>query len=282
MVRSFIKYIALIAIVVGFASCSSSRKAVKTPMIGDLTGTAYMEKVIELSPEWKAVSGKVGLNLSLDGSKNMKVNATFRLKRDESIQFSIAPILGIEVARLEVSPDGLLALDRMNKRYVKVSFDELSKMAHTDLSYNIIQSLFLNEIFLPNKKQLSASDADAFNVTLKDAQAMLEVKASKILSYCFYTTVNEGLLQESTIAIDGTPYQLNWKYSDFNKLNTRQFPNQMQLNVKGTGKQMLLGMKFSRLSVNGDWDARTEIPSRYERIEIKDLVKMLVKHGENN
>lgn len=47
------------------------------------------------------------------------------MKRDEVIQLSIAPFLGIEVARAEISPDGVLVMDRMNKRYVQVPFDEL-------------------------------------------------------------------------------------------------------------------------------------------------------------
>ena len=36
-------------------------------------------------------------------------------------------------------------------------------------------------------------------------------------------------------------------------------------------------MKFSRLSVNSDWETRTELSSRYQRIELAELLKMLLK-----
>lgn len=76
------------------------------------------------------------------------------MKKGEVIQLSVAPLLGIEVARLEISPDRILAVDRLHKQYVEVSFDELNRMADLNLSFNVLQSLFLNEIFCRVRKPL--------------------------------------------------------------------------------------------------------------------------------
>lgn len=276
MIGKLMRYVfpAIVALVV--ASCSSTRKLERQPMIGGLTGQAYIEKIIELSPEWKSLNGKVALNLDL-GGKPMKVTATFRLKRGESIQLLVAPLLGIEVARLEISPDGLLVLDRMNKRYVQVSFDEVSRWAHTELNYTILQSLFLNEVFLPDRTRLTPEDADAFNVTLDGDDATLSVKAARTLSYLFRTSATQGLLEESSIAVSGTPYVLNWRYSDFAELDNKLYPRQMKLDVGGVDKPVKLDMQFSRLSVNGEWESRTEVSSRYTRIGMEDIIKMLGK-----
>ena len=111
MIKLVVRYLYVLVALVLVASCSSTRKLEKTPMIGGLTGEAYMEKVIELSPSWKTVSGKVALTLNMEGQKDAKVSATLRLKRGESIQLLVAPLLGIEVARLEITPGGLLAVD---------------------------------------------------------------------------------------------------------------------------------------------------------------------------
>ena len=261
MIKLVVRYLYVLVALVLVASCSSTRKLEKTPMIGGLTGEAYMEKVIELSPSWKTVSGKVALTLNMEGQKDAKVSATLRLKRGESIQLLVAPLLGIEVARLEITPGGLLAVDRLNKRYVNVSFEELSRLANTDLSFNILQSLFLNELFLPGKVQLDVSDA----------------KSSKGLSYRFRTSADRGLLEESRIGVSNTPYALNWKYDDFTTLDNRLFPSHMLLAVEGTGKTLSLDMKFSRLSVGGDWEGKTELSSRYQQIELQELLKTLFK-----
>lgn len=81
----------------------------------------------------------------------MSVNANLRIRRGEIIRISVAPFLGIEVARIDITPKHILAVDRMNKRYVEVGFSEISGMLNTELDFNIIQSLMLNEIFLPGR-----------------------------------------------------------------------------------------------------------------------------------
>jgi len=69
------------------------------------------------------------------------------MKKGEVIQLSVVPLLGIEVARLEISPERILAVDRLHKQYVEVSFEDLNRMANLNLSFNVLQSLFMNESF---------------------------------------------------------------------------------------------------------------------------------------
>lgn len=81
------------------ASCSSTRKLEREPSVGGLTGRLYVEKVIENAPDWDRVSGKVAVALNADG-KTTRFTASVRIKRGEVIQFSVTPLLGIEVARV--------------------------------------------------------------------------------------------------------------------------------------------------------------------------------------
>ena len=48
-----------------------------------------------------------------------------------------------------------------------------------------------------------------------------------------------------------------------------------KLSIEGASKPLTLAMDFSRLNVGGDWKARTEIPAKYTRVSIEELVKML-------
>lgn len=259
------------------ASCGSNRWLEKSPRVGGLSGRAYTEKVIELSPNWECVTGKVALALDMGAKGTTKVNATLRMKRGEVIQLSVAPLLGIEVARMEFSPQGILVLDRLNKRYVEASFEQVNYWARTDLSFHILQSLFLNELFLPDRVQLTADDASLFRISVDGDQALLEAQPSKMLAYSFRTSAASGLLQESRIGVKGTGYALNWTYSDFQNLDGRPFPQHMGLTVGGARPEMVLDMKFSRLSVDAGWESHTNIPSKYKKIEVEELVKMLLR-----
>lgn len=263
-------------LLVVMASCSSTRKLESEPSVGGLTGRLYVEKVIENAPDWDRVSGKVAVALNADG-KTTRFTASVRIKRGEVIQLSVAPLLGIEVARVEISPDGLLLIDRLHKQYVHASFKMLAALAQTDLNFHILQALFLNELFLPDKTAIMHEDASRFEISSVDKKVHLRVKESRSMDYSFYTTVEQGWLEESCITKKNTPYQLKWTYRDFRALDGKPFPVDVKATFMGTGKQLELSMQFSRLAVGGDWAIHTEIPSKYQKIEIAELLKMLVK-----
>ena len=275
--RRIIRHMVWVLVAVGMAACTASRKAGREPMVGGLTGEAYLEKVIELSPEWQKLSGKVALQLDLGAKGNTKVNATMRLKKGELIRLSVAPLLGIEVARLDITPEGLLAIDRINKRYVRASFEEIRNSWQVDLSFNVLQSLFLNEIFFPGKLQLETGDARYFFVQTEGEDAVIRAKTSKQFSYRFRTSAADGSLLETHVGVAGLPYALNWKYGRFEPLGARRFPAHMQVVLEGSSSPTILNMDFSRLSTGGDWDTVSEVSSRYKQISLQELLKMFIK-----
>ena len=222
--KQLIHWLYIVCLVAVVSSCSSLRHVERTPMIGGLKGEDYQEKVIAGFPRWNCVTGKVALNLNVENRKNMKLSATLRMKKGEVIQLSVAPFLGIEVARLEISPDRILVVDRLHKQYVEVSFGELNRMTNLNLSFNMVQSLFLNEIFLPGKETLEVSDLHRFRMDLEGDRALWEVKDSKKLAYRFWTTADKGWLENTSVSLSGTAYALDWTYGDFGKFGTGYFP----------------------------------------------------------
>lgn len=71
------------------------------------------------------LSSKVLLTVP-HGNATLTVNGTMKLKQGEVMQLSLLmPILRTEVARIELSPDELLLVDRMGKRYVRTTRSEL-------------------------------------------------------------------------------------------------------------------------------------------------------------
>lgn len=259
------------------ASCSSTKSLKKVDSIEGMTETEFVENVINHVGGWNALTAKMSLTIDLEGKGATKVSGTLRIKKGEVIQMSIAPFLGIEVARAEISPDGLLIIDRMNKRYVEVSFAEVKALAHADLDFHTLQALFLNELFLPGKGDLTNRDASSFKVEQEPEGILLSVKRAKRFSYQFLTEAPGALLKESLIGLNGTPYLLRWKYADFRKLGQKQFPADMRLAFEGGKKPVKAAFALSRLSTDSDWDARTEVSAKYEKVELVDILKLLIK-----
>ena len=277
MTKRISYFAGIVLMVVLLASCSATKSLKKSHSIEGMTETEFVESVIENAGEWKALAAKMSLSVDLDGKGATKVSGTLRIKKGESIQMSIAPILGIEVARAEISPDGILVIDRMNKRYVEISFAEIKDLAKADLDFHILQALFLNELFLPGKGDLTARDASSFMVEPEAEGVWLNVKRAKRFGYHFLTEAPEALLKESYIGLNGTPYGVRWKYEDFRALERKQFPVSMKLAFEGGKKLAKASIALSRISTTGDWEARTEVSKKYKNVELEEILKILLE-----
>ena len=264
-------------LMLALASCSTTKTLKNAHFIDGMTEAEYIEHVIANNGGWQALTAKVALSIDLEGKGATKVNGTLRIKKDEVIQLSIVPLLGIEVGRAEISPEGILVIDRMNKRYVKVSFAEVRKLANADLDFHSLQALFLNELFLPGKDALSVRDASDFNVEAGSQGAILDVKKTKRFAYRFFVQSPDALLKESTIALRDTPYLLRWEYDSFRPLEQKPFPTEMQVSFEGGKKPAKASFGLSRLSTNSNWETHTEVSKRYEKVELEDILKQLIK-----
>lgn len=277
MMKRIYFYLLTALLIVFVSSCSSSKNMKKGASIGNLSEAEYMEELINRAPAWDAVTAKIVLVVDMKGKGPTRLGGTLRIKRDEVIQLSLAPVLGIEIGRAEISPDGVLVMDRMNKRYVEVLFDELKKLANADLDFHTLQALFLNELFLPGKKALTARDVSAFAIRPENENAVIEVKNAKHFAYRFRTNTNDGLLKESHIGLVGTDYGVNWEYDQFRPLEQKQFPGYMRIAFEGGKKPVEAAFELSRLSTNSSWATHTEVPKKYEKVELQEILKLFLK-----
>lgn len=267
----------LIVLAIGFlAACSSSKQAPKETTVGKLPEAVYVEQCLSRPVTWETVTAKMSVEVNPGRGKSpVSVSGTLRMKRGEVIQLSIAPFLGIEVGRAEITPDGLLVLDRIHKRYVQVPFAELKEIAKADLDFHALQALFFNEVFLPGKGSLTADDVPAFRVQPADQEAWLEVRHPKRFTYRFLTAVDGGWLKETYLGLTGTPYGILWRYGDFRPLDNGRFPHAMTVTFEGGSQPAGASFGFSRLSTRSDWEVHTEIPAKYEPVDWRVLLEKL-------
>lgn len=270
-----IQYLFLLILIL--TSCSTSKNSLRNTMIGGLSGTEYMEKVIEWTPSRQNLTARTRLELNTGSASPISVNANMRIRRGEIIRITVAPFLGIEVARIDITPEKILAIDRMNKRYVELGFGELSSLLNTELDFNILQSLILNEIFIPGREKLSQSDAERFALSSYGNQAKLQVKGTKRIGYSFFTSATDGRLEETVISLKGLPYSLHCRYTDFTMLGNDVFPQSVEMQSEGTDKKYSLSMKLSRIGTDSDWDAKSEVSSKYRKISIQELLQLFIK-----
>jgi hypothetical protein len=255
------------------ASCKTSKSTDSSAGIKELSDTKYLEEVIKNAPSFDSFSSKMRLTINLDG-KETSVNGSLKMKKNDLIQLSIAPILGIEVARIEISKDSVLVIDRINKRYVYVPISTLSFLANGDMNFYTLQALFFNELFLPGKQEVTPSDLSAFTVRQENNKATIRLKKTKKFDYNFTTDPNKQLTNTDISAL--AKYQLKWEYRDFKPLNKQSFPSQMNITLAGIGKEAKAQIDLSKMGTDKIRITKTSVSGKYKQISTNELLKLLL------
>ena len=127
----------LLLVVVVLAGCKSSKRLVTSETKAPVS--SYLASKLQLT-----IPDKKGGSLSVGG--------TMRMKTHERVQISLLmPILRTEVARIEVTPEEVLLVDRMNRRFVRASKEELKGILPKNAEFSRLEKI-LTDASLPGGK----------------------------------------------------------------------------------------------------------------------------------
>lgn len=135
----------LLLILVILAGCKSSKHLSKTS-----------EKKVEAT---SYLASRLQLTIPSKKGGSMTVGGTMKLKTHERVQFSLLmPILRTEVARIEVTPDEILLVDRMNKRFVRATKEELKSVLPKNVDYSRLEKMLTNAALPGGKTELTGKE----------------------------------------------------------------------------------------------------------------------------
>lgn len=276
--RKHIKIIFTVLLsVVLLASCKSGKTVIQSGTGIRLTGEEQLEAVIGNTPVFDSFSSRLRMTIPLKKGE-YTLNGTLKMQRDQLIQISLLlPIIRTEAARIEISPEYILVIDRMNKRYASVPVSELREVLHTEVDFPMLQSLFSNNIFLPGKYSLTRKDYSSFSARLENDDEIQLSRKSREFIYSFLTSMQTNRLIGSTIETHSSHYGLQWKYANFVPVGETTFPSEMTVLVGKKKDPSRTTMQLSRLSIDKQSLTPTGIPTRYEEIGLNDILKILQK-----
>lgn len=162
------------------ASCHSSKKAAKenadvaqpTVVAGANAGSSSAKQDSKATAA--CLTAKVKARLQ-QGDMDISTSGTLRMRRDDVIQLTLMdPFLGVtEIGRMEISPDGILIIDRMNKRYVEMQVEDFPSFSAYGIDFSMVQEYVWGEV----------KGSGTLNYTIPARNAIsLSIKASDINS----------------------------------------------------------------------------------------------------
>ena len=134
----------LLLVVVVLAGCKSSKHLAtsETKTSTKAPTSSYLASRLQLT-----IPGKKG---------SMSVGGTMKMKTHERVQISLLmPILRTEVARIEVTPDEVLLVDRMNKRFVRATKAELKNVLSKNVEFSRLEKILMDASLPGGKTELT-------------------------------------------------------------------------------------------------------------------------------
>lgn len=247
----------------------------KETRLADLVQMVNAKHIAEPS-----MSAKVNLNLSA-GSKDVKLGGSLRMKRNDVIQLSLVAFGLMEVGKLEMTPDYMMVIDRMNRQYVKCTYTDIEFFKVAGIDFYTFQSLFWNELFVLNSKGEVPTAGNYALKTEGDVVSLVNEKERDI-ALTFIVNVAKQLVSETQFSKVGTDVPvLKWTYDEWTKLSDGDFPSIMRITFALPKETVEAVLKLGSVKPDSSWETRTEVnKNKYSEVSMQAAFKKIMSLAE--
>ena len=258
------------------ASCGSTRKVVnETPNAQAVVQKQeFLQKVSDNAQHARFVTSKVKFSVEV-GSQQLTLTGNLKMKRDDVIRLQLMAFGFVEAGRLEFTKDYVLIMDRINKQYLRVPYQQLDFMRNSGLDFYALQALFWNELFQPGKTRMTDEMLKSYATDMEGEDAVISMESGK-LSYRWLADKGNALVKMANILYKDRyrgNYQLNWDYVDFKQNGRKKFPMDHKVKFTTPDKEVKFEMMLNYLGADEDWETRTEVSGKYREVSVDEILR---------
>ena len=278
-ISSFLK-VAVVAMPMALASCKSTKNVVTEPkpVTQEMLQTKeILQKVNENSQNSKFITSKIRFQVQI-GNQDLSLTGNLKMKRDDVIRLQLMAFGFVEAARLEFTKDYVLLMDRINKQYLRASYEQVDFLRNSGLNFYSLQALFWNELFQPGQAQLNNELLEKFQTNMGGDDVIISMGEGN-MNYKWLANQSDGKIRMANILykdrIHGNS-QLNWDYSDFKTFDVKSFPMENKIIFTSNNKEVKINMTLNYVGTDSDWETRTSISSKYKEVSVDDILRRLM------
>lgn len=258
------------------ASCGSTRKVVnETPNAQAVVQKQeFLQKVSDNAQHARFVTSKVKFSVEV-GSQQLTLTGNLKMKRDDVIRLQLMAFGFVEAGRLEFTKDYVLIMDRINKQFLRVPYQQLEFMRNSGLDFYALQALFWNELFQPGKTRMTDEMLKSYATDMEGEDAVISMESGK-LSYRWLADKGNALVKMANILYKDRyrgNYQLNWDYVDFKQNGRKKFPMDHKVKFTTPDKEVKFEMMLNYLGADEDWETRTEVSGKYREVSVDEILR---------
>jgi hypothetical protein len=255
-------------------SCHTTRQATGSRVVLKAESERY-EAAISHAFAPESFQSKITMGM---GNKSLK--GALKMTNKKRLLLSVnAPLVGIEVARVEANSDSLRIVDKFDKCYVSYSMQELSDRIGGEVDLEAVQCLFTGRMYVPGRGAAGRSDFKRF-AWHEEGEQLVGQYTSAGRYTLSYTLNAENCLAATEVVTADSSVVVRWSYEDHQSLNDALYPGRELLNVQTGGKSFQGSLTLGTPTVPAaPWSDFT--PSRnYQTVTMPQLIETIKKLKE--
>lgn len=124
---------------IGLSGCHTQKHITKNE--------STIEEAAQTEPEqWHTCLVQNAQGILTIGGKTISANCTMQAVRDSLVVLSIMPMLGIELMRIEATPTEIIGIDKINRQYTQITYDEINRLVTPTVQWTDFQQLACGEL----------------------------------------------------------------------------------------------------------------------------------------
>lgn len=279
---------------VAFYSCRTTYK-VGSEKVKRVSDRKIIRNVIKNYLDYNLISYRFNGEYT-DSGKTTSFNGTIRIKKDSIMWVSLSVVLGIELARIQITKDSVYFMNKLKDEYFIRDINYISNIFQVDMDYEILQSVITNQIFLYAEEDESANsrreeviddepDPGVYRKTfIADTDSNLYVlktyrkrklkkhikrNRSEIILQTYHVIPDIYKISNVNINDIAEKRELDINYTKFTPLDSIMLPYNIQINIKDRNEAVMLNLDFNKITVNPDITFPFTIPEKYKMIETR-------------
>jgi hypothetical protein len=210
-------------------------------------------------------SAKIKSKVNINSAKfKQTIPANIQIKKDSIIWISVA--LGLEAARMIISPDTIQILDRLNRKHYHTSLKSLSGYLNFPLDFKMLQAaIFGNAIFEPSDTDEVIEEPRNYKILQNRQQITLENVLNKDDRQIFSI---KGLDKD-------TKAKMEISYKNFINEEGKLVPSLVELMLESIyGEKLEVVFEHNKFQFMGrNLQFSFNVPRSYEHIPVENLLK---------
>ena len=277
MARKLLFYMLLGVVVVMMPACSKKVQPLVEIYSPEPNNVGDSTQVVNLSPYYQAdwSSLKCGGSVRISaGGKSFNSSMQMRMQRGKAIYISLRPIMGIEAAKLVISGDSILLVDKLHKRYMHEKASLLT--SGVPVTVENLQDIFLGRAFELGDRSLTAANKDDFIVeATAEGKTVIKSKVGyKGFDYSFAYDKNRNIISLDVVPNKGVgSYKV--KYDDVRGTVAGKVAGSVNVSTVMGGRPFTLDLDYKDITWNEAFTIDTSVSKKYTRVEGNDIMKLI-------